>query len=110
MIKRAYVRIDVVSTLDDKTRIPNQITFSCGSKPDDENCIDYAVGSFVDEKQLQDIFNILMTVPSDFNCFSLEEKHKNKEAGLSSNCDFYGEGCSKCDKRKKCMPIENLER
>ena len=22
-------------------------------------------------------------------------------------CDFYGEGCSKCDKRKECMPIEN---
>ena len=40
----------------------------------------------------------------------LEEKHKNKEAGLSSNCDFYGEGCSKCDKRTECMPIENLER
>ena len=59
MIKSAYVKINVMCTMDDKTAIPTHITMTCG-EPDADNCIEYACGCFVNEKQLQDIFDVFM--------------------------------------------------
>ena len=58
MLGRAYIRIDVSCSPDDKTPIPGNMTVSIG-EPDSEGYLQYSAGCFINQKQLEKIYKTI---------------------------------------------------
>lgn len=117
MIIQAELRLDVKCTLDDKIAIPNYITFSCG-EPDENNIIEYAASSFVNEKQLEEIYDILMKTQKNIYSSRTMKKilndperiYKHNKTCLKCHYSFInGGGCRYRLRTEGCSGFKPME-